>query len=302
MHWFFIALLTPILHAVANHIDKHLISRYFKDGGVGSLVIFSSLFALLALPIICFFIPFASLNIGYFKVFALVMNGLLGLSYVIFYLKALEDEEATIVAPFFQITPVFGFILGYYFLGETLVSHQVWASVAIILGALLLSFNFQQGVKVKKKLLFLMLTASFLYALNGVIFKLFALHAGFAPTLFWNMVGQVLLGLILFWGISSYKTQFLRVIKENSRSVLGLNFFNSLIILIGDMVAWYALLLAPVTLIFAVSGVQPLFVFLFGILLTIFFPAFGQESLERRSFVQKCAGVLIIVIGSFFLN
>jgi drug/metabolite transporter (DMT)-like permease len=304
MSWFFIALITPILHAVANHIDKHLISKYFKAGAVGSLVIFSSLFALIALPIIYFINP-TIVGLGMPTTLYLIINGVLSLSYVIFYLYALEIDEASVVAPFFQMIPVFGFILGYFILGETLVTHQLYACAAIILGGLLLSLNLQGGIRnitIKKKLLLLMFSSSFLYALNNVIFKFFAIDTGFSTSLFWNMVGQVLLGIILLVFVASYRKQFQTVIKDNTLAVLGLNFFNGLIILTGDIVFFFALLLAPVTLVFAVSGFQPFFVLIFGIILSLFFPNFGSESLERKVLIQKIIGIAFIVLGSIFLS
>jgi uncharacterized membrane protein len=301
MNWFFIALITPFLHAIANHIDKHLISRYFKSGGVGALVIFTSIFALLAMPVIYFINPNV-IHIGLKASIALLLNGTLSLVYVIFYLHALEDDEATIVAPFFQTIPIFGFIFGYLLLGETLTNHQIFASILIIAGSFLLSLDLSNGIKIKKKLVSLMLASSSLYALNGVIFKSIAINSGFIESLFWGMTGQVVLGLVLYLFVKSYRTQLVSVMRENSRAVLGLNFLNGIIILAGDIVVAYALLLAPVTLILAVGGFQPLFVFIFGVLLTLFFPKFGRESLVKRDLVQKIAGILIIVAGSLFIS
>jgi drug/metabolite transporter (DMT)-like permease len=147
-----------------------------------------------------------------------------------------------------------------------------------------------------------MFVSSALYALNGVIFKFFTLNEGFSASLFWNMVGQVLLGIILLIVVPHYRRQFTAVIQENKFSVLGLNLINGLIILAGDIVLFYALLLAPVTLVLSVSGTQPLFVFIFGLLLTRFFPSFGKEALEKKYIIQKIAGISIIVLGSIFIN
>ena len=52
MTWFLIALIGPFLYALSNHIDKILLSKYFKEGGAGTLILFSSLLAGTALPFI----------------------------------------------------------------------------------------------------------------------------------------------------------------------------------------------------------------------------------------------------------
>lgn len=52
MSWFFIALWAPFLLACANHNDKLLLSRYLKEKSIGSIVILSSLFSCVAIPIV----------------------------------------------------------------------------------------------------------------------------------------------------------------------------------------------------------------------------------------------------------
>ena len=44
MTWFFIALIGPFMYALTNHIDKILLEKYFKNNGVGTIILFSSIF------------------------------------------------------------------------------------------------------------------------------------------------------------------------------------------------------------------------------------------------------------------
>ena len=57
------------------------------------------------------------------------------------------------------------------------------------------------------------------------------------------------------------------------------------------------LYLAPVGLVSAISATSTFFVFLFGILLTLFFPKFGREDLSARNLWQKALGGLLIMAG-----
>ncbi len=59
----------------------------------------------------------------------------------------------------------------------------------------------------------------------------------------------------------------------------------------------YASLLAPVGLVSAISSSATFFVFLFGILLTMFFPKLGHEDLSARNLIQKGVGGLLIMGG-----
>src|SRR3954453_24229939 len=170
MSWFFIALWAPFLLACANHIDKFLLSRYLKEKNVGSIVIFSSLFSSVAIPIVSFIQPGAH-DVSLVQGSALVATGMLSVFAAVCYLHALEIDEASFVTPFYQTVPVFAYFLGYLILGETITPAQRFGSFVTIVSALALSFEFgRRGIQFKRSVAVLMLAASFLSAINGVIF------------------------------------------------------------------------------------------------------------------------------------
>ncbi|HSX25151.1 MAG TPA: EamA family transporter, partial [Candidatus Andersenbacteria bacterium] len=165
MNWLSIALITPITHAIANHMDKYVLSKYLKNAGIGFLVIFSAFFSFLCLPIITLIYP-AVFAVHVFDAFVLAANGGLIIIAYILYFIALQEDEASIVTPLFQFIPVFGFILGYVLLGEVLTRHQIGGSIIIACGAFLLSIALDGSkIQIKKKVLFMMLGASLLYAI-----------------------------------------------------------------------------------------------------------------------------------------
>ncbi len=303
MNWFIIALITPIAHAAVNHIDKHLISKYLHGSQVGSLVLFSALFAVFALPIIPFIDP-TVFSISFPDAILLMINGLILVLAYIYYFYALEQDEASFVAPMFQLIPIFGFILGYYFLGEKLSTLEIIGSAIVVFGAVILSLELLGSrLKIKTSVIFLMAGASLLYAINAVLFKFVAEDLQrFWPSLFWDFAGKVVFGIIIFLTIKSYRNQFLAVLKENRASILALNSVNEVLAIVGEAALVYAVLLAPVALVQVVSGFQPMFVFFFGILLTLFLPRFGQESLAKKHLIQKFVGIAIIIVGTILIN
>lgn len=302
MNWFIIALITPIAHAAVNHIDKHLLSKYFKGGEVGALVLFSALFAIVGMPVAWLVDP----NVLVFSardISLLMINGLLLVVGFICYFYALNEDEASIVAPLFQVIPVLSFILGYVVLGETLSGTQALGGLIVILGAVFLSLELRGGVRLKQKVFWLMMASSLMYAVNGVLFKFVTEDLQrFWPALFWDFSGKVVFGVIIFLTIASYRKQFLAVLRENKAVVLGLNGLNEILGIIGEGALVFAILLAPVALVQVVSGFQPAFVFLFGVLLTLFFPGFVRESFSKWHLVQKIVGIVIIIEGTIFLS
>ena len=95
-------------------------------------------------------------------------------------------EEASVVAPWLQAAPLFGYGLGYLVLGETrspLSPHQMLGGVAIVTGTIILSLSdgFRAG-GFKLRLAGLMLTCAFILAISTTIFKVFAVEDEFWTT------------------------------------------------------------------------------------------------------------------------
>lgn len=301
MTWFIIAVLGSLCYASTNHIDKYLISKYLKNGEVGSLIIFSAIFSIFALPIVYFIYP-AVFTVTVLQGIILAVTGMMTVIAILLYLYALSEDEATNVVPFYQTVPIFGFILGYFVLGESITYIQGIASLIIIAGAIILSFDLGNSeIRFKGKVVLYMLSASMLYAISTVLFKLVAIDEGFWLSTFWSLLGKVVLGIIFLAFVPVYRNQFLTVLKSNRIGVLSLNSFNETLTILADGLVGYASLLAPVALVLLAGAFQPMFVLIIGVFLTVFFPKISQESLLRKHLVQKVSAILLIMIGSYFI-
>jgi uncharacterized membrane protein len=302
MNWFFIALIPPLLDGFLVHIDKHLLSRYFKGQGAGALLIFSSLIGVFIFPIIFFLNPHV-ISIDLQNAMLLIVNGFLGALLFLPYFHALEKDEASIVVPLFQTIPIFSYVLAFFVLGEVLSTVQVLASMLILSGAVLLSLDLSHNKpKIKKDVFFLMMISSFLYALTSLIFKFVAVKGDFWTTVFWQYVGLGVAGVLIYFFVATYRKQFLTVLKINKRPVLSLNILNEIIHVFSTLALHFATLLAPLALVWVVVGFQPFFVFIFGVLITLFFPKFGMESLVKKHLLQKIIAISIMFIGAVFIN
>src|ERR1700744_1493852 len=184
--WLLYAFSGPLLWAPSTHIDKYLVERYFRHSDTAVLMVFTALLGVLALPVIFAFEPkvlaLPALSIG-----VMTVSGILYMGAMLFYLRAIQSEEASVVAPLFQASTLFTFLLGYLFLHESLGTHQLLGIALIVGGAL--SLSLRGGVKAKKfkaSLIALMLGATFVLALSSVAFKYFAIRGDFWTTTFWT--------------------------------------------------------------------------------------------------------------------
>lgn len=303
MNWFLIALIPPALWSVTNHFDKYLLSKYFKSGGVGALMIFSSLTGLFLLPIIILLHP----EVLRFNINSLLiaLNGFLNILASLPYFYALQKDDTSITVPLFQLIPVFTYTLAYLFLGETLQTNQIVGGLLIIIGAIgiVLKKDTNHKINFKKEVLFLMVLSSILFSLNFIFFKAIAIkEASFWWTSFWEYTGFSFLALLLFLFIKPYREEFIQVIKKNRVVVLGLNGINEVINIIAKISFNFASLLTPITLTWVANGFQPFFVFIYGIMLTLFFPKITKENISTNQLIQKFIAISIMFVGSWLIN
>ena len=299
MNWLLFAFSGPVFWAASTHVDKYLVDRYFRHSDVSVLLVFTALIGLLMLPFILYWQP-AVLALPWRDALVVAFSGVLYMTAMYFYLQALQGEEASVVAPFFQAGPVFGYALAWIVLGETLSHRQLAGGVLIVAGGLLLSVHPGAG-RVRLRLVLLMLACAFVMAVSSVIFKAFAVHDAFWSTTFWTYVGEALYGLALL-ALPGPRQQFLALFRRHPGAVISVNAANELINLGGVLGARYALLLAPLSLVQAISSTTTLFVFLFGVLLSLFLPKLGREDLSARNLAQKSASALLITAGVYLIN
>lgn len=303
LNWFLIALIAPILWSIVNHIDKHILSRFQEGRGIGAILIFSSLCSIIVLPFIAIFHYAQIFSISFNNFVGLLIVGFLSALAFYFYLKAMDIEEASIVIPLFQFDPVFGYLLGFLILGESLSMSQILASLLILFGILILSIEIdtENKFKLKKRALLLVAASSFLFALNGVIFKKLALVDSFWISIFWQYVGLTIFGILILIFSKKLKQNFIDMVYPPRLKILSLNVVSEVLYIIGGLANNFALIIAPVALVFVVNGYQSLFVFIFGVLLTLFFPSFVSEKISTKHFFHKLVSIIIILIGSYFL-
>jgi uncharacterized membrane protein len=227
----------------------------------------------------------------------MTVSGILYMGAMLFYLRAIQSEEASVVAPLFQANILFTFALGLIFLHEMPRWSALTGAALIVIGAIGLSLDKHLHLgSFKPRLVALMLGATFVLACSSVVFKFFAVNDEFWSTTFWTFVGEGIFGAVIL-AIPSYRRQFVTLLRRNPGAVMGVNAANELINLGGGLGVRFASLLAPVALVSAISATSTFFVFLFGILLTLFFPKLGREELSVRNVIQKGLGGLLIMAG-----
>lgn len=292
--WLGFALLGPVCWAVSVHIDKYLVDRYFRDSDPVVLMLFTALTGVVLLPFIWAFEP-GVLAPPLKSIAVMIASGVLFIASMTFYLKAIQSEEASVVAPMFQLTTIFSFALAWAILGEKL-SLAAAAGAALILAGVLVSLEGGLRRALKPPVVLGMVACTFILALANVLFKFYAVADDFWITTFWTFVGEALFGLALLLR-GRIRARFVQLVRSQTGALLGLNGANELINLGGGLGVRYASLLAPVALVAAVSSTTTLFVFAFGTMLSWAAPQWSREDVSRAGLARKAMAAAIVTAG-----
>ncbi len=299
MTWLLFAIGAPLLWSIVNIADQYLVEKY-ANGRLtsGALTLFSSLIGIFVAIFIYIFVENV-FEISLFDKLILILTGVFTIGWIILYLVSLQREKISAIVPYFMTVPIFGYIFGYIFLGETITLTQFTGSVIILLGVAILSFDYSIGKRhFKWKTFFYMMLACLMISLIGIIFKYVAITESFWISSFWVYLGLGLTGLLIYFLVPTYRRGFLSMLKKGGIKILSINFASEVLSIIGNLLSAYAVLLAPIFLVYLFESLQPGILLILTLICTKFFPKIIKEDLSQRVLIPKIIAIVIVIIGS----
>jgi drug/metabolite transporter (DMT)-like permease len=294
MPWFIFALITPFLYSFNNYFDKFVVTKKIKNPV--NLTIFSGILSGFIGIIIFFLKGFPILSP--IQTAAMLLSGMFLILYLIPYFKALSLDEASRIIPIFQTIPVFILILSYFLLKESLSIKQLLGFVIILGASFAIMMNkLDTGLFKPRPALWYMLISSAMYAVLNVLFRFVVRQSDYWTTFSYQYLGIGIGALILYLFFIN-KSQF----KKDTftfKSLFGFFAGSSSISILANMSETYAISLAPVALVSIVSGTQPLFVLILGIILSLFFPKIIKEDIKKSTIFQKILAIVFIFVGLY---
>lgn len=297
-----LTILASLLWGITNHIDKFMINGIDENGNnVKTLIVFSTFVAGIVLTPLWLILSKLNLAISTLSLICVLSASIVYVLATYFYFKALSENDASIVVVMFQLIPVFSYILALILFNETLSLQQIIGSLIIISSAVIISFDFKEKNNKKKfKALLLMTLSSLLYATYFILFDVAIRNSEYYACAFYYQIGFLILGIILLC-IKSFRTSFINAIKTNGKKYLALNATNEGINLIANLLVNFANLTIPIALANVLNGLQGMFVFILGVLGTIFLPKYFKENLSKDIVFQKVFCIILGIIGLIVL-
>ena len=292
MPWLFYAILSYALYSVTNFIDKFLVEKQTYEpvtliilGGFLSFFVALLLFVWKGFPVV-----------EQLQIFLLILIGILLSFYCLPYFKALLLEDTSRVVPLFQFFPIFVLVLSYIFLKQTLTANQLLGFGFITAGGFILGSE-RLSIKVfrLRKSFWYMMLSSFLYALTSILFK-FVTVTDFWVSMSYQTLG-ITLGAFLLLLFKPYRRIFLKDITHLKKKTAAVLAVSQCITLGADFSYFFAITLASAALVSVMQGTQPVFVMLYGLLLTLFFPKIIKEDISRKTLGIKIAAIFILFVG-----
>ncbi|HUD44885.1 MAG TPA: EamA family transporter [Patescibacteria group bacterium] len=289
----FFALLSPAIYAVVNYIDKFLLDKYDIPALV--LTVYSGTIALLVsiLLIIIFGLHIFPLAV----IMVIILSGVFTQLVMLPYFKALSLEDTSTVIPLFQFVPVFVIIGDTLILGEKMTGLQYGGAILVILAGILLSIKKTKNniFKPRKAFGYMMLACLF-SALSLLLFKY-----GISVQNFWQILPYEGMGIALCTVCLLFLPGKFKLLKKETnrlpKKVFLLMSIDEAVYIVSRYTGFFALAFISASLVSVLGSTQPLFVLLYGTILSLFFPFILKEKITKQLFTMKLVAVVLTVLG-----
>lgn len=306
MNWLFLVLITVIFDSSRIFIDNYISDYYFKGHGAVSQKFFYG-YAFVIFSIIVLIIT--GIDFSYPTALLLfIASGVLTSFAGIPYYRALELDNSTNLGIFIQLAPVLYLVLGWLFLGETLSLLQ-FVSFAIILSAplLIILTTRKRSRKTKIKAVFYAFVYVFIAVIGNLIFvkqNAVAENLNFFTEMAFLFLGKGIGNLIIIYTHPKWRRRFLSIFDSSHKKVLRPLLCSGVAGITKDFTYRAALTLAPsVALASAASdSATPIVIFFMGLLLTLLWPNFGREKLQRRTILVHFIATVLVVAGIILMQ
>ncbi len=294
MEWILFSILAAFTWAIVNIVDKYVLTKWIRKPIVPVMII--GIIGLIASIIVYYTHGFSELS--YINILLAFVSGVFYILMSFFYFKAVKIEEISRITPLFYLTPLFILILASIFLGEFFAPIKYLGIFLLVIGAFLISSK-----KITKisfgKAFWLMILSSLFLAINQVITKYLLGFADFWTIFSWTRIGTIV-ALIPVYFICF--PDFISTVKEHGKKVIGVVSLNESLNVVGVIFITIAASVGYVTLVNALSSIQPLFVLIFAVFLSIFYPRILKEEMGKSTVLLKLVAIILMFAGAILVS
>lgn len=292
--WIVLSLLSGLLMAVVNLIDKYVLTRLVKQVMVPLFIL-----GLIGLgPGLLILLVKGGLWLAWPHLLMGVGAGFAFLAMSYFYFRAAQVEEISRVVPLFYLAPIFVTAAAVFLLGEMLSIRAGFGIATLIGGAALISWRWPLRLRPSRAFRLMVLAAAAMAAYT-VAAKYLLGFTDYWSVLAISRIGMAV-GLVPFF--FGYRSELKTTLSgRHGLKVAGLMAGNEVIALAGSFFFIMAAARGPIAVVNAVASTQPFFVFALSLVVTMVRPRLLGEDLGWGNLTFKFAAILIMFAGLVLL-
>lgn len=306
MNWIIFVIIAVIADPTRIFIDNYSSDVYFKGNKAVAQKLYYGYAAIIASIIILIVCQFNPTTVDPVSLLLLISSGVLSAIAGIAYFRALELDNSTNIGIFTQLAPVLYLILGWFFLGDSFSPIQLVAFAIILCAPFLIVLTTRKKSRnIRIKAVLFASTYVFIAVIGNLLFVKGAIDdAHFIISLAIMLLGKGIANVALVYAIPSWHKRFHTILKKSSYKVLRPLTINLVVSFIKEFSYRFALTSAPAVALASVASdsAEPIVIFFMGIVLTIIWPNFGREKLERKTVLVHLIATILVVIGIVLLQ
>lgn len=294
MTWVAYILISVVLFAFSNVLDKIILTRWIRDPRINTLG--NAVVGLcIALGV------FLAGSIGPGSLWFVFLNLIAGALYIAAgraYFLAVQKEEISRIAALTYVGPIIIAIASVPLFGEQLSALIYLGVVLLVIGAILVGSHSWRAIRLSVGFWWMLLAVVLFSAstlLNAVTLESQDFWTVFAETRFGAALGALIL-------IPASVIEGRRVLRSTGVKPLLAILLSEGAALAGMLLITAALGLAPATQVNALGSIQPFVVLVVTVLLSRFSPILLREEISPNVLVQKVIGVLAMVVGAYLVT
>lgn len=294
MSWIIFSVSAALCWAVKNIVDKYVLTKWVKNPIVPVMIL--GMIGLIASLLVYIFHGYSDLSL--FNIFLSFTAGITYILMAVFYFKAVKIEEISRIIPLFYLSPIFILFFAALFLGEVFTPLKYLGILLLILGSVLISSKKFMKPTFGKAFWFMIL-AGISISVNIVITKYLLNFADFWTIFSYIRIGAIFVLIPIFYFNSS---DLISTVKEHGKKVISVISLNESLNLVGVLFITIAISIGYVTLVNALSSIQPFFVLSFTVVLSIFYPKILKEEIGKSVMLLKLFAIFLMFVGAILVT
>ncbi len=290
--WFPLTVLAYIALALSQVLDKVFLTKFVRESRAYAAII--GLMGIVVVLMLPWTQPFPSM---FLLGASLTAGGLFVLALLPFMAALQGDDASRVITATGALVPVLTAVLERFVLGIVLSAYAYVGIIFLIIGSMVLTSSTGQSSRRSQWAMVLAFFSAALFATSFVLTKYVYSHVDFVTAFVWMRLGGAIAGAIIVISVHSVRAEMLRLFTK-AKPALWIGYLaNQAVAAVGFVLQSWAIALASVGVITAMQGVQYVFVLLFVVFFSRFFPDLLTERITKAVVVEKLTATVCIILG-----